>query len=97
MNIIQSPSIVYPQRIILSEVNEYNVDKFCPTLHPMELLQKYPMKKAIIAKFLGISSKAIDNYLYGTRPNPILPVQRLAAELSQKWSIQAQEGVKTTH
>ncbi len=75
------------------EIDEFSIDNLCPELHPMELLASFPMPRSRLAKFLGVTPRCINAYACGSRPNPILPVQRLAAELSQKWSIQAQEGV----
>ncbi|MGB3512978.1 MAG: hypothetical protein WBA93_27950 [Microcoleaceae cyanobacterium] len=85
MTIIQRPSFVYSSKVILEEINEFNVDNYCPTLNPLELLYKYPLKKEVIAKLLGITPRGINNYIY-KQTNPMLPVQRLAAELDIFWS-----------
>lgn len=68
------------------EVDEFYVDSFCPQLHPMELLTNFPMPRSKLAKFLGVTPRCINAYACGSRKNPITPVQRLAAELMEKWS-----------
>ncbi len=85
-NLVETTGIVYPNKIIFSELTEFNVDEFGPTLHPKELYYKHPVKKAVLARLLGLSVKAIDGYLYNVNSNPLLTVQRLAAELDRSLS-----------